>query len=141
MLSYIQLKQADADDDTYLKLRVLFGSTSYPYSVEQGQTITRYSDGSILKQIGPAFKYWYGNFRVNLQEDEGYATLANILTMMTSENPADHRLEMRIHNWTDEVDVTYDVTFVNNVADPLPQLPVVESSSGFCLVQFRLEER
>ena len=140
MLNYLQIKVEGDEDSAYRKLRVIFGSTSYPYSMEQGRTVERTDDGHISKQVGPAYKYWYGNFRVQWFEEDGYATLEDLFKWMCSENPAEQRLIMRPYNWTEQNNTTYDVTFLAG-SDPLPQLPLVESDSGFCLVQFRLEER
>ena len=221
MNSYIQLKIDGQDDSTYKKLRVVFGTGSYPYSTDQGRLINRTTTGRLSKQVGAVYKYWYGSFRVKMQEDVGNATMDDLYRWMTSNTPADQRLVMRpwtymsntynvylTHNgsdliWpsvpalrikvgqiidssdlaysdepatvtfvktttlatidsdTDIVDwidykaalgqqalfsVTdpdtgeYDVTFVTGV-DPQGQVPVMESSGGFMVVPFRMEER
>ncbi len=103
MNSFIQLKIAGENDSTYKRLRVVFGTGSYPHSTEQGRVLNRTTTGRLSKQIGPAYKYWYGSFRVKMREDTGYATLDDLYKWMTSETPTDHRLVMRPWKWLDNI--------------------------------------
>ena len=129
MNSFIQLKIDGDNDSTYKRLRVVFGTGSYPHSTEQGRVINRTTTGRLSKQIGPAYKYWYGSFRVKIQEDTGYATLDDLYKWMTSDVPADHRLVMRPWKW----EVIAPIAVVNiNVANfnslvwwVEPQYPIV----------------
>lgn len=218
MNSYSQIKIDGQSNSTYKKLRCLFGQGSYPYSVEQGRVMNRTTTGRLSKQVGPSFKYWYGSFRVKVQEDTGYATILDLAKWHASNLPTNQRLVLRPHTWTgtaanhvthvfttvwtltfsDDLDwnlvvgqsvtvsdgsvftiasivstqqvnpvsVTatvasgspvssstvytcnitgdgvceYNVTFTTGL-DPQGQLPVMESSGGFAIVPFRLEER
>lgn len=102
MISSICVKRAADADSKFLKLRVVFGSGSYPYSVIQGKTITRSTTGKLNKEIGPSYKKWYGSFRVKEHEDSGYATRNDLETWMNSDDPDDHKLVMRDYGYVGE---------------------------------------
>lgn len=140
MRQYIELKLESEADAAYKKLRVFFGSGSYPNSTEQGRVMGRTTTGRLSYQIGPRYKYWYGEFRVKTTEDSGFASLADLDKWMTSDTPSDHKLRMRSWGWLVGTNITYKVVFVTGI-DPLPQVPYAEGADGFQRVTFRLEER
>lgn len=135
---YIQIKINGQSDANYKKIRVLFGSGSYPYSVNQGKTINRCLDGSMSKQVGPRFKRIYGTFRVKSAGndlDSTYASRTDLETWMTDASAANQMLVVKLWDGT-----TLNVAFVSEY-DPQPQTPLPDMSNGFYYIPFELQER
>lgn len=141
MQHFIQIKITSQADDTYKRLRVIFGSGSYPYTQDQNRVLARSTSGKLSKQFGPSFKAWYGSFRVKTIEESGYATMDDLYKWMTSNTATDQVLTLRPWEWdASTAPTTYAVSFVTGV-DPQPMVPVMASAGGFALVPFRLESR
>lgn len=102
MNHYIQIVQdgLDGNEANWKKLRILFAQdTVYPYGTVQGETSERTITGKLSQTLGPSYIYLKGTFKIQHNEEEGYATIDDIRTWMTSTDPAKRRLLVRLFNY------------------------------------------
>ena len=102
MNHYIQIVQdgLDSSEANWKKLRILFAQdTVYPYGTVQGETNERTIAGKLSQQLGPSYIYLKGTLKIQHIEEEGYATIDDTRTWMTSIDPAKRRLLVRLFDY------------------------------------------